>query len=158
MTVEDDRAEMRELERLFTESPYSDQFLCLRRTSKWGERIGDVVVEGIKQHNLDSIEDGLLFLEENPRYFRSGYFKASIASKLKRAPLTPDQRVRLRAIILKAVHSDKVGPEFNEYARLAVLLATPEFIRTVATLKEATTDWSRQRCERIISHFRRATM
>lgn len=148
----DDRAEMRELQRRFERSPYSDEFMQLRRTSKWGERIREEVIRRIEQHRPEAVEDGILFLEENPRYFRTGYFKADIARKLKKAPLTSDQRCRLSEVILRAITSADVGPEFNEYARLAAIIATPEFVKRVASMRDRSSDWSQQRCERLLSH------
>lgn len=148
----DDRSEMRELRRLFEQSPYSDEFLQLRRASKWGERIREEVIKQIEEHRPEAVEDGILFLEENPRYFRTGYFKAAIASKLKSAPLTTDQQHRLLEVILRAITSADVGPEFNEYARLAAIIATPEFVKRVASMRDRSSDWSQQRCERLLSH------
>ena len=144
---------MRELRRLFEQSPYSDEFLQLRRASKWGERIREEVIKQIEEHRPEAVEDGILFLEENPRYFRTGYFKAAIASKLKSAPLTTDQQHRLLEVILRAITSADVGPEFNEYARLAAIIATPEFVKRVVSTRDNSSDWSRQRCERLLSHF-----
>ena len=148
----DARSEMQELQRRFEQSPHSDEFMQLRRASKWGERIREEVIKRIEQHRPEAIEDGILFLEENPRYFRTGYFKAAIASKLKSAPLTPDQQHRLLQVILRAITTADVGPEFNEYARLAAIIATPEFVKRVVGTRDNSSDWSRQRCERLLSH------
>lgn len=147
----DARSEMRELQRLFEQSRYSDEFLRLRRASKWGERIREEVIKGIEHRQPESVEDGILFLDVSPRYFRTGYFKAIIAGKLKSASLTIDQRHRLLEIILRAIDSADIGPEFNEYARLAAVIATPEFIKKVLSAKVDARDWSRRRCERILS-------
>ena len=148
----DARSEMRELQRRFEHSPYSDEFTQLRRVSKWGERIREEVISRIEQQRPEAVEDGLVFLEENPRYFRTGYFKAAIAGKLKSAPLTVDQQHRLLEVILRAITAKDVGPEFNEYARLAAIIATPEFVMRVLSVRDNSSDWSRQRCERLLSH------
>lgn len=123
-------AEMHELERLWQESPYSDKFGTLRRDSKWGERIREEVIQGIENKQRRAIEDGILFLEVNPWYFRSGYYKAIIARKLKAASLSLEQQARLRQVILSAV-AGRVGPEFKEYARLAIRVADSEFLSEI---------------------------
>ena len=143
---------MQELLRRFWQSPHYEALMQLRRASKWGERIREEVIKRIEQHRPEAIEDGILFLEENPRYFRTGYFKAAIASKLKSAPLTPDQQHRLLQVILRAITTADVGPEFNEYARLAAIIATPEFVKNVVGTRDNSNDWSRHRCERLLSH------
>lgn len=148
----DARGEMLELERLFALAPHSDEFLERQRQSKWGERIHEEVLLGIETGLSEAIEYGVLFLEQNPRYFRSGYFKAAIASKLKAAPLTADQRTRLQAVILNAVSSAKVGPEFSEYARLATVVASPEFVEQSVALRARVSGWSQARCDRLLSH------
>lgn len=145
----DPRTEMREMEGLWQVGPHSDAFQLRRRTSKWGEPIREDVIEGIQRGEPAAIEDGVLFLEVSPRYFRSGYFKASIASNLKRAPLTDSQRERLRQIILAAVDSD-VGPEFNEYARLAVVVADAAFLAQVQARERAAEGWVRDRLRRLL--------
>ena len=144
------REEMRELERLFNESPHSSAFLSLQRTSKWGERIREEVVEGIRAGRPDAIEDGILFLEISPRYFRSGYHKAVVARVLKAASLDESQQGRLRKVILDAV-SSRVGPEFSEYARLAIQVANEDFMEKLDSRLTVDQDWSRSRLERLKS-------
>jgi len=150
----DPQTEMRELQRLFEVAPHGAEFLSLQRSSKWGERIREEVIEGILLKQPEAIEDGVLFLEENPRYFRTGYFKASIASKLKSVPLTESQRHRLREAILRAITSNRVGPEFTEYARLAAVIVTSDFHEKVVGLRDRLSGWQRGRCERILNRIK----
>ena len=153
----DPRAEMRELQRLFEQAPQSAEFIRLRRNSRWGERIREQIIDRIKlcdpTESENAIEDGILFLEENPRYFRTGYFKAAIASKLKGVRLSEVQRDRLLSIVLNATQSADVGPEFSEYARLAAVIATADFLHSVAGFRDQRDGWSRRRCERILALF-----
>lgn len=143
---------MRELERLYRPGPFPDDFHALWRASKWGDRIREDLIEALKQHHADAIEDGVLYLEESPRYFQSGYRKCSIASKLKSAPLTSEQRQRLLAVILRDAASERIGPEFSEYARLAAIIATPAFVKDVISLRDKTEGWARERCKRVLRH------
>lgn len=151
----DSRAEIEDLERLWRESPQSSEFLQRRRDSKWGERIREEVVKGIDEGRSESIEDGLLFLETNPRFFRSGYHKSIIAGRLKSAPLTEKQRSRLRQVILAAACDSQVGPEFNEYARLAIRVGDGDFLAEVDKRMRSSEGWSRSRLARILSLCRR---
>ena len=142
--------EMHELERLWQESPHSDRFSMLRRDSKWGERIREEVIKGIENKQRRAIEDGILFLEISPRYFRSGYYKAIIARKLKSAPLSAEQQERLQRVILSAV-AGRVGPEFNEFARLAIRVADAEFMNEVEKRIPTSEGWVRGRLVRLLS-------
>jgi hypothetical protein len=147
----DPRDEIRELERLWQNQTNAREFASLQRSSKWGERIREEVIAKIKRGEPAAIADGILFLEENPRYFRTGYFKGSIANKLKSVILSEMQREQLRNIILAAIDSRKVGPEFNEYARLAVVVANDAFLARLLELAVATESWSKRRVGRILS-------
>ncbi len=144
------REEMHELERLWQESPYSSEFERALRSSKWAERIRVDVVEGIRIKKPEAIEDGILFLEVSPRYFRSGYHKAAVARALKRAPLDESQKERLRKVVLEAV-SSRVGPEFSEYARLAIQVANAEFMGKLDDRITNDQNWSRTRLHRLKS-------
>src|SRR4051794_4279454 len=85
--------EIRELERLWNDK--APDFQNRRRASKWGENIGPDVIAGIREGHGDAIEDGILFLEVNPRFFRSGYHKGRLARVLKTADLSAAQEQRL---------------------------------------------------------------
>lgn len=135
----DPREEMAELERLHREARYSTEEHWFRRRSKWGERIHEEIIWGIEQRRPDAIEDGILYLEVSPWYFRSGYHKAIVAHKLKAVSLTPGQKERLRQVILDAaIGVCRVGPEFSWYAKLAPYVANESFLTTVAMLYSST--------------------
>jgi hypothetical protein len=122
--------EIRELERLFQAAPHSREFIRRQRESKWGERIRTTVVRGIEDRDPDSIEDGIRYLEANPWYFRSGYHKGIVAHKLKSAPLSGPQRTRLRAVLLASI-TQRMGPEFGHYCRLAIRLCDEAFLEAL---------------------------
>ena len=115
-----------------------------------GSGIGEEVIAGIRAGKPEAVEDGILFLEVSPRYFRSGYYKASVARVLKAAPLDEPQKERLRKVILDAV-SSRVGPEFNEYARLAIQVANAEFMGKLNERLTDDKDWIRARRDRVRS-------
>lgn len=144
-------SEMRELERLWQESPHSNEFIQRQRCSKWGERIREEVIEKIRAKQQEAIEDGILYLVTSPRYHRSGYHKARIASALKSARLTSTQTERLRRVILNAVDCRRVGPEFSEYARLAIVVANAEFIVELKHGVNTEQPWARSRRDRLLA-------
>jgi hypothetical protein len=145
----DPREEMLELERLERESGHSSELT--RRGSRWGEEIRNAVIRPLKNRRPEAIEDAILFLEVSPRYFRSGYHKASIASKLKGSPLSDDQRRRLRDVILNALDSTRIGPEFREYARLAIVVFDAKFLDDVTARMQTDRSWVRARCAKVLT-------
>lgn len=68
----------------------------------------------------------IAYLEADPWYFRSGYFKASLARWLRQVELSEEQRDRLRGAVLNNLPK---GPrlDFTETRKLARRLDTPEF-------------------------------
>jgi hypothetical protein len=68
------------------------------------------------------------FLQADPLFFRSGYAKEGLLTKLKSYPLTEKDKDALRAIILQRVDDEaEVRREFRHYVRLARVLDSPEF-------------------------------
>lgn len=60
----------------------------------------------------------ICFLEVDPRFFRSGYIKQVILTRLKRSVLCEHDQRRLRGVCVDAV-SRRGGREFKYYCRLA---------------------------------------
>ena len=145
-------AEIAELQRLWDEE--SDEFESRRRVSKWGERIKERVVDLISTENADAIEDGLVFLEQNPRFFRTGYFKGKVATRMKSVAFSSSQLDRIRKVIFDAIQSDVVGPEFADYARLFPYVGTREMAGKIEEYCHNASGWQRGRCERLLRHWR----
>ena len=57
--------------------------------------------ERILSGDAPSIEAGLCFLEVRPFFFRSGYMFKKLVPKLKRANLSPGQKLRLGAFLVR---------------------------------------------------------
>lgn len=79
-------------------------------------------------------EFALDFLETDPVYFRSGYFKEHLLTQLKRASLSTTEKKRLQKILLKAVVRC-ARREFKRYGRLANLVADDQFIDDLKELR-----------------------
>lgn len=68
------------------------------------------------------IEFVVCFLEADPRFFRSGYLKQILITRLKRSDLGETVKRRLREVLIDAVNR-RGGREFRYYCRLAVQVA-----------------------------------
>jgi hypothetical protein len=80
------------------------------------------------------VEFAIGFLEVDPRFFRSGYIKQVILSRIKRSVLCESDQRRLRGVCIDAVNC-RGGRAFKYYCRLAAALADDLLIRQ---LEEAT--------------------
>jgi hypothetical protein len=88
--------------------------------------------------DAQSVESAVVFLEVDPLFHRSGYIKADLLRRLKRASLTAEQKNRLRKVIVARVQ----GPdsrEFRHYARLAPMIAD-ESLRDTLRVNQKSTD------------------
>ena len=74
---------------------------------------------------ISGIESAIVFLEEDPIFFRSGYLKANLLKILSRVELKNSQMARLRKVAL-AIVDKKDCREFRWYCRLACKVQSPE--------------------------------
>ena len=82
-----------------------------------------------------AIEMAVRFLEANPWYFRSGYYKADILKLLRKHPLSEEQCARMRTLILERVRGRPVR-EIRAFARFAPKVTTPEFEIEIVNIAE----------------------
>jgi|GEM_PF-1895352 len=90
-------------------------------------------LKSIVQGNHDEIQLAIDFLEADPYCFRSGYIKKKLCTALKKAPLTREERSRLRNIILQLVSTQR-PVSFADIASLGCCLYTPGFHTKVKQL------------------------
>lgn len=76
--------------------------------------------------DTDPVELALRFLEADPRCPGADALKADLAETLRHAPLTPEQRDRVAALILRALRHGGDDP-FRAYAQLAPRVTSPLF-------------------------------
>ena len=80
-------------------------------------------MEAIEASGVDGdsllIEFAIDFLELDPVFFRSGYYKSTLLRKLKQVKLSSSECARLQVILIDAVLK-RGQREFRDYARLAV--------------------------------------
>jgi hypothetical protein len=81
------------------------------------------------------LEFAVCFLEVDPWFFRSGYFKESLLTRLKRSDLGEDARRRLRMVLLSSV--DRRGMrEFKYYCRLAAVIGDQDLVAALEAVGE----------------------
>ena len=59
----------------------------------------------------DAVEEAIAFLEQDPYFFRSGYARERIARRLASVDLTPEQKFRARAIVVRTVDGELHCPQ-----------------------------------------------
>jgi hypothetical protein len=75
-------------------------------TDAWLAELADRLSGG----DTEAVEEGLAFLERDPYFFRSGYYRERVARRLAKVELTPAQRSRARAVVLGTVDGDRHCP------------------------------------------------
>ena len=91
--------------------------------------------ELLRGGDVTAIEMAIRFLEANPWFFRSGYYKADILKLLRRHPLSDEQCTRMRKVILERVR-DRPLREMRAYARFAPKISTPQFEAEITDVAE----------------------
>ena len=72
----------------------------------------------LSEKDPDTVDTAIAFLEADPRFFRSGYIKEKLLSRLKHVALSQHQVKRLGRLAIRSVDSGG-RREFHGYARLA---------------------------------------
>ena len=87
-----------------------------------------VIAAAIDADEPGAIEAAVSYLEEDPWVFRSGYGKALLLRRMRRAQLADVQRERLQRVLL---HYVDVGPrwDFREACSLARVVSDRPFVR-----------------------------
>src|ERR1700730_4070306 len=91
--------------------------------------------EQLRVGDLTAIEMAIRFLEANPWFFRSGYYKADILKLLRKHPLSDEKCARMRNVILERVR-DRPVREMRAYARFAPKVSTPQFEAEITNIAE----------------------
>jgi hypothetical protein len=87
----------------------------------------------IKNGHYDWISQGILYLEVDPYYFRSGYFKEEILEALKSAPLTSDFKTRIQKLMI-AIIKKCFRRELKYYGKLAKAVSDDTFVEQIRFL------------------------
>ena len=98
-------------------------------------------------------EFAIRFLELDPWFFRSGYIKETLLTRLKRTELSALEKDRLRLVLLDAVNRRGVR-EFRYYCRLAALIAEPQLIGQLESAQCAQNPARSSRAQMMLGHIR----
>jgi hypothetical protein len=101
----------------------------------------------------DLLEFAVCFLEVDPWFFRSGYLKQILLTRLKRSELGLQNKRRLRAVLLDAV--DRRGTrEFKYYCRLAAAIADRGLVAALEKTGAGTDDARSNRARLMLATIR----
>lgn len=82
------------------------------------EKLKAIEANGFDENSMLK-EFSIDFLELDPVFFKSGYYKSTLLRKLKQVKLSNSECARLQVILIDAVRK-RGQREFRDYARLAV--------------------------------------
>lgn len=118
----------------FFRSCYRYELECFKQYDKFYLFEHREFLNAIREGDHESISEAMTFLEADPYCFRSGYMKKKICSALKNAPLFPEEKEKVRQLILEILLVQR-PVSFGDFVSLGCRLYTPEFHAQVTDLK-----------------------
>lgn len=110
--------------------------------------------EGIRTGRGGWRESALLYLDVQPRFFRSGYLRDHLCHVLKGCDLSKAEQDQLRASLLKTVPRRPSVGRFCHDCRLAARWADNRFEQALANLAALKDGWTRGRASRMLNAVR----
>ena len=106
-----------------------------------------------KYADPELIEFAVCFLEVDARFFRSGYIKQVLLTRLKRSELTETTSCRLRQVLVSAVER-RGTREFRYYCRLAAVLTDSGLVAVLESLHASEDRATASRATLMLQHIR----
>jgi hypothetical protein len=107
---------------------------------------GDASLDALKRHEPAAIELAIDFLAADPRHFRSGYTKEEVWRRMRHAPLSKKDKVRLEDAAL--LYLDRqISREFWSMARIMASVASREFWNRVREIAASEVEPKKTRAE-----------
>ena len=106
-----------------------------------------------RYEDSDLLEFAVCFLEVDPWFFRSGYLKQILLTRLKRSELVEPFKQRLRGVLGDAARR-RGTREFKYYCRLAVALANQQLVGELEALCSNTDTAVAQRARMMLEAIR----
>lgn len=88
------------------------------RGRHWVYPVMEKVIEGIEAGDAACIRLGIEFIEEDAKFPFGKILKSNTARALRRAPLSDEQKQRIRHRVFGLLRAGHVPHEFREYAKL----------------------------------------
>jgi hypothetical protein len=107
-----------------------------------------------KYSDPELVEFVVCFLEVDARFFRSGYIKQVLLTRLKRSELTEATSSRLRQVLVSAVER-RGTREFKYYCRLAAVLTDPNLVSVLESLHASEDRATASRATLMLEHVRK---
>jgi hypothetical protein len=111
------------------------------------------IEEGLARRETSAIDAALAYLEADPWSFRSGYAKQRLVRRLAGQHLSPAQRSRANALILRAVDHGTFGAG-REWGRIARRFADNATRRALRARLDARDDATARRAMRVLLRVR----
>ena len=126
--------------------------------SGWGDQNfyvfeNDCFLKALAAGETDAKECAITFLEYDCYYFRSGYMKAKLLTRLKHLDLAPAETRRLQKVVCNAILSTRPKSEFGYYARLLQKIGTPSLRRRIESLPVPDIPWMKARQTRCLQEI-----
>lgn len=86
--------------------------------TRWIYPVMDRVVEGVEAGDPACVEIGVEFIEESASFPFGMMLKSNTARALRRAPLTDEQRERIRKRVVEMLCTGYLPREYRQYAKL----------------------------------------
>jgi len=111
----------------------------------WGARAQSDIVAG----NGGWRDAAILYLQISPRFFRSGYLRDVVCTRLKQAPLARSERKEVQDALLKSIVRRPSTGSFRYDCRLAIQVADQRFLRELRALRKTHNPWASGRAQRM---------
>ena len=95
----------------------------------------DKIFGSVTEYDSELIEFSILFLELDPRFYRSGYIKEEILRKFRKLEFSKKDNQRLRIVLLNAVER-RAGREFKKYCSLYPQVKDEELEATLINISK----------------------
>ena len=98
---------------------------------RWIYPVMTNVIEGIEKGDLACAEIGVEFIEESGSFSFGKILKSNAARALRRAPLTDEQKERIRRRVVGMLCTGYLPREYRQYAKLARKIGLGEWLDVI---------------------------
>jgi hypothetical protein len=107
----------------------------------WIYPVMDHVIEGIEAGDVACVEIGVEFIEEDQTFPFGRTLKSNTARALRRAPLTEEQKERIRKRVVAMLIAGYLPREYVQYAKLARKIGLGQWLNAIRSQAPAGKPW-----------------